>query len=279
MKVGLYTAPLFLYYFTQTIPLCCCYLSMYVTKNFYSGTSGMALPVPNKSEYPPDFQERSRLAYYGHLFNSIEINSSFYKIPMARTVAKWAAEVPDGFRFTYKLWRDITHCKELLFTQDDVHRFMQVINTVADKKGCLLIQFPPKLDLSASTQLERLLMNIREADPDNEWTIFVEFRKMYWYNEDIHQMLEEYNAGIVLHDKAGSQTDFLEQDHSSVYLRFHGPGGNYRGSYSEDFLYEYSQYIKSWLEDGKVVYAYFNNTMGDAVKNLMTLNGFLKSGT
>ncbi|MEJ7692980.1 DUF72 domain-containing protein [Daejeonella sp.] len=94
-------------------------------KNFYSGTSGMALPVPNKAAYPPEFQERSRLGYYAHLFNSIEINSSFYKIPMARTVAKWAAEVPDDFRFTYKLWRDITHVKEFLFKDEDVHRFMQ----------------------------------------------------------------------------------------------------------------------------------------------------------
>jgi uncharacterized protein YecE (DUF72 family) len=196
---------------------------------------------------------------------------------MARTVAKWAADVPDNFRFTYKLWRDITHVKDLLFKDEDVHRFMQVINTVADKKGCLLVQFPPKLDLSALKQVERLLMNIREADPNSEWTLFLEFRKMYWYTEEAHQMLENYHASFVLHDKAGSQTDFAEQESPNVYLRFHGPGGNYRGSYSDDFLYEYSQYIRSWLEDGKVVYAYFNNTMGDAVKNLMTLNNFVET--
>lgn len=237
----------------------------------------MALPVPNKNAYPPEFQEGPRLAYYAHLFKSIENNSSFYKIPMARTVAKWTAEVPEDFRFTFKLWRDITHVKNLLFKDDDVHRFMQVINTVADKEGCLLVQFPPKLELSASPQLERLLINIREADPDFRWAVFVEFRKLYWYTEEIHQMLEEHVAGIVLHDKKGSQTDFIEQDGPNVYLRFHGPGGNYRGSYSDDFLYEYAQYIKSWLEDGKTVYAYFNNTMGDAVNNLITLNKFVLS--
>lgn len=235
----------------------------------------MALPVPNKAEYPPEFQNGSRLAYYSHLFNSIEVNSSFYKIPMARTVAKWTAEVQDGFRFTYKLWRDITHVKDLLFKDGDVHRFMQVINTAVDKKGCLLVQFPPKLGLSASRQVERLLINIREADPDSEWAVFLEFRKAHWYTEETHQMLENYNANIVLHDKAGSQMDFIEQDGPNVYLRFHGPGGNYRGSYSGDFLYEYSQYVKSWLEEGKTVYAYFNNTMGDAVKNLITLNEFV----
>ncbi len=249
---------------------------MNLPENFYSGTSGMALPVANKSGFPAEFQEGSRLKYYAHLFNSVEINSSFYKIPMARTVAKWASEVPDNFRFTFKLWRDITHIKNLLFKDDDVHRVMQVINTVAEKKGSLLVQFPPKLDVSASKQLERLLINIREADPNADWAVFVEFRQLYWYSEEIHQMLESYNAGIVVHDKAGSQTDFVEQDSRNVYLRFHGPGGNYRGSYTDDFLCEYAQYIKSWLEDGKTVYTYFNNTMGDAVKNLMTLNKFIK---
>jgi uncharacterized protein YecE (DUF72 family) len=195
---------------------------------------------------------------------------------MVRTVAKWAAEVPEDFRFTYKLWRDITHVKDLLFKEEDVHRFMQVINVAGAKKGCLLVQFPPKLDLSAMTRLERLLITIREGDLDFEWTLFLEFRKMYWYREDVHQMLEKYNANIVLHDKAGSQTDFIEQEGESVYLRFHGPGGNYRGSYTDDFLYEYAQYIKAWLEDGKTVYTYFNNTMGDAVSNLLALNEFVK---
>lgn len=244
-------------------------------KKFYSGTSGVVLPVANKTGFPPEFSEKSRLCYYGHLFNSVEINSSFYKVPMASTVAKWAADVPEGFRFTYKLWREITHVKELAFNDKDVQRFMQVINSATDKKGCLLVQFPPKLDLSAMRQVERLLINIREADPDNEWKVFLEFRKPYWYNDELHDLLEKYYASIVMHDKAGSPTDFTDPSGDKVYLRFHGPDGNYRGSYSDDFLYEYAQYIRSWIDDDKTVYAYFNNTMGDAVKNLMDLNKYV----
>src|SRR4051812_43057690 len=91
---------------------------------FYSGISGLVLPVPNKSLYPPEFRETSRLTYYASLFNSIEINSSFYKVPIAKTVNKWTTEVPDHFKFTYKLWREITHNKELLFNANDVDRFM-----------------------------------------------------------------------------------------------------------------------------------------------------------
>jgi len=66
-----------------------------------------------------------------------------------------------------------------------------------------------------------------------------------------------------------------EYKSNCVYLRFHGAGGRYRGSYEADFLQEYAGYINEWKKEGKNVYIYFNNTMGDAVKNLQTLNIFL----
>ena len=64
-----------------------------------------------------------------------------------------------------------------------------------------------------------------------------------------------------------------------MYLRFHGPTGNYRESYSEDFLNEYATYISAWIEEGKEVYVYFNNTMGDAFNNLKTINGLLSESS
>src|ERR1044072_276638 len=90
---------------------------------YRSGTSGLVLPVPNKKAFPPEFKDKSRLTYYGSLFNSIEINSSFYKIPQAATVKKWADSVPDNFAFTFKLWREITHIKGLAYQPEDVLRF------------------------------------------------------------------------------------------------------------------------------------------------------------
>ena len=60
-----------------------------------------------------------------------------------------------------------------------------------------------------------------------------------------------------------------------MYVRFHGPTGNYRESYVDDFLYEYASYINEWIEEGKTVYVYFNNTMGDAFNNLKYLNAKL----
>lgn len=242
---------------------------------FYAGTSGLMLPVKNKLFYPEAFQDKSRLTYYASLFRSIEINSSFYKIPMPSTVRKWADQVPENFRFTFKLWREITHNKGLQFKVQDVERFIDVINNVGLKKGCLLIQFPPSLKIDMRIQLEKLIIIISEADPDKQWKTAFEFRHRSWYHEDILEILEENGFGIVIHDKPGSETPLIESDVNFKYLRFHGPNGDYKGHYPDDFVYEYAEFSRDWIQEGKAVFAYFNNTMGDAIKNLDMLNSYV----
>ena len=242
---------------------------------FFSGTSGLVLPVPNKQAYPVAFQDQPRLAFYASLFNSIEINSSFYNPPMGNTVAKWSSIVPDNFKFTYKLWRDITHNKELIFNPENVFRFMGVINRAEAKKGSLLVQFPASVKADRIPQLENLLNYIRQADPDMQWQTAVEFRHVSWYQDSTYYLLDKYGMGIVLHDMPASAAPLMETEANFIYLRFHGPNGGYRGSYTDDFLQEYASYIQDWMADGKTVYAYFNNTMGSAIDNLISLNKFV----
>ena len=242
--------------------------------DFYSGTSGLLIPIP-KRDFPPEFVAYTRLQYYATLFNSIEINSSFYKLPMPSTVAKWAAESPENFRFTFKLWRQITHNKELIFNDADVARFMEVINHAGTRKGSVLVQFPPSLTIAARSQLAHLLNTIAGADKHREWDIAVEFRHRSWYNEEIYDLLTNFNAGLVLQDMPKSATPQVITADNFVYLRFHGPSGNYKGSYNDEILSEYSYYIREWQEEGKKVYVYFNNTAGDALNNLFTLKRYV----
>src|SRR5436190_2981557 len=89
----------------------------------YSGLSGLQLDIP-KYLFPPPFENASRLTYYASLFNSIEINSSFYKIPHSKTLARWCVSVPGNFRFTFKMWRGITHTPGLHFSGGDVTVFL-----------------------------------------------------------------------------------------------------------------------------------------------------------
>ncbi|OCX52294.1 hypothetical protein BEL04_12520 [Mucilaginibacter sp. PPCGB 2223] len=242
---------------------------------FYSGTSNIVLPVANKTLFPQAYQCKSRLCYYGSLLNSLEINSTFYKIPLARTIERWATEVPDDFKFTFKLWRGITHNKGLAFAEEDVRRFMQVITGAGAKAGCLLVQFPASVTITYGKQLERLLGCLQDNDPGDRWDIAIEFRSKTWYTDTVFKLLDEHKMGLVLHDMPASAAPMMETEADFVYLRFHGTESNYRGSYADDYLAEYAGYINDWRNGGKTVYAYFNNTLGSALQNLQTLNAYV----
>ncbi len=194
---------------------------------------------------------------------------------MGVTVSKWGESVPGKFKFTLKLSKTITHVKDLDFNPDDVKAFMQAASQIGNKKGCILIQFPPGLERQL-TKLANLLAQIKSLDLPGEWTMVVEFRHSSWYAEVVYRLLESYNVCLVTHDKPGSTPPVDEYESDTIYLRFHGPGGNYRGSYEDDFLQEYARYITDWERQGKTVFVYFNNTMGDALKNLLTLNDYLR---
>ena len=242
---------------------------------FYSGTSGLNLPVP-RAHYPAEFQGSSRLNYYSHLFNSIEINSIFYKLPGAKTVIKWEESVPDGFQFTFKISKTITHVKGLDFTMKDVDHFVKSANNIGNKKGCLLAQFPPSLKIEKLDRLQKLVEVLAEATHDSGWKIAMEFRDPGWYDREVYELLNEFDIAVVIHDIPASATPFDVVNGEFVYVRFHGPEPRYRGDYNNAFLQNYAQKIKDWIKEGKTVYAYFNNTVGPAVQNLQTLNNHLK---
>ena len=239
------------------------------SETFRAGTSGLVLTEPNKKAYPIEFQNKSRLEYYASQFNSIEINSSFYKIPRGLTYKKWSALVTQNFQFSVKLWRGITHEKE--YDKKDLESFFAAIDCLGNKKGCLLIQFPAKTGMHIN-RLRKLLKAIRKLDPNDTWRLALEFRHLLWYNKDVYAILDEFKAALVLHDMPNSIPPYLNDKAPFVYLRFHGEKGDYRGSYSEHYLKEKAEEIRQWLDQGRPVYAYFNNTIGEAAKNLKTLN-------
>lgn len=239
----------------------------------FTGLSGLVLPGP-QATYPPAFQGKSRLEYYAHLFNSIEINSSFYKTPKPATVAKWSASVPDYFKFTFKLSKAVTHVKGLDFNEDDLETFMKSIAEVGNKKGCLLVQFPPSIKMDKLDKLQHLLSTINWYN-EAQWQLAVEFRHASWYEKEVTEILKEYNAIIVLQDKPAAPTPLNFEDSHTVYVRLHGPNGNYKGSYEDAFLKEQANEILQWQKAAKTVFCYFNNTMGSALQNLQTINTFL----
>lgn len=240
--------------------------------DFFCGTSNVELPVAKKSLFPAEYQDKSRLSYYSSLFNTVEINSSFYKIPQKKTVERWASEVADDFLFTFKLWRGITHTRELQYQQSDVVRFMNVINGVGNKKGCLLIQLPASIKFSLFRNVRKLLDDISSVSDIREWKIAIEFRDRSWYNDIVYEILERSKVSIVVHDMPASRTPLIDMETSFSYFRFHGEKGDYKGNYDhDDVLEDCAVEIKHQIQSGRSVFAYFNNTIGSAVANATTL--------
>src|SRR6186713_3129437 len=110
------------------------------------GTSDGHMPG-NKSTFPPAFQLKSRLHYYSSLFNTIEVNSCFYKTPLRSTYEKWVADVPEDFQFSLKLSKSITHDAALSADISCTDNFLQAASGTGRRKGCLLIQFPGKINI------------------------------------------------------------------------------------------------------------------------------------
>src|SRR5664279_2800733 len=243
---------------------------------FRSGTSGLVLSEPNKKHFPDEFQDKSRLNYYSSNFNSIEINSSFYKIPRCKTYSNWFAQVPEDFQFSVKLWKGITHNSEFSYERRDLEIFFSAVDCLGKKKGCLLIQFPASTAMDID-KFRLILEQIKKVDPDGHWRLAIEFRHVRWYEENIFDIMWEYGASLVLHDMPNSFIDTVQGDPLFVYLRFHGEKGDYRGNYSTEFLYRKANDIRKWIGQGLDVYAYFNNTIGGAAANLNTLNEMVKS--
>ena len=185
--------------------------------------------------------------------------------------------VPGNFRFTFKVSKTVTHVKNLDFAVKDVTDFIKTVEHVGDKKGCLLAQFPPSLKIESLDRLQDLLEVLGEATENSGWRLAMEFRNSSWYEREVYELLEEFDVSMVIHDIAASATPLNAITGNFIYLRFHGPEPRYRGSYTNQFLQQYAGYIDQWRKEGKTVYAYFNNTVGDAVGNLITLNGFVQS--
>jgi uncharacterized protein YecE (DUF72 family) len=104
------------------------------------------------------------------------------------------------------------------------------------------------------------------------WKVAVEFRDPSWYNSEVYRVLRSYSAGMVEQDVPKSATPQVTVAEDFTYIRFHGPEGTYRGSYDPAFLSVQAKRVAAWVKEGREVYVYFNNTMGDALGNLATLN-------
>jgi uncharacterized protein YecE (DUF72 family) len=158
------------------------------------GTSGYSYKEWKGTFYPADLPAAKMLSFYATHFRSVEINNTFYRMPEAKTLEKWATEVPDGFTFVLKAPQRITHQKKLAGAEDDVRYFLDVANTLGPKLGPLLFQLPPYFRKDVD-KLRGLLALI----PDNRRAA-LEVRHDSWLDEEVYAVLRDHNAAFCAAD-------------------------------------------------------------------------------
>jgi uncharacterized protein YecE (DUF72 family) len=158
------------------------------------GTSGYSYKEWKGTFYPDDLPAAKMLPYYAARFGTVEINNTFYRMPNADMLAKWAAEVPDGFTFVLKAPQRITHQKKLADCSDEIRYFYECAESLGAKLGPVLFQLPPFLRKDAP-RLREFLRILPPGKP-----VALEFRHESWVDDEIQSILRERDAAMCLSD-------------------------------------------------------------------------------
>ncbi|NTF98207.1 DUF72 domain-containing protein [Rhizobium rhizogenes] len=208
-------------------------------------------------------QEGSGLTRYASVFGGVEINSTFYLRHKTSTFARWVASVPDSFRFSVKVHKEITHTRAMKDIAQPFETFCADIAPLADKRGPLLCQLPPSLAFDAAV-LDTAFKAIRDID---DGTVVIEARHKSWASPEALDLLKNYAIDRVLADPSRVWPAEAFAD-PPRYVRLHGRPKIYYSSYSED---EIRSFLKLLASDSWCVFD--NTASGAAIENALTMLG------
>lgn len=204
--------------------------------------------------YPADVPARRWFEVYAQRFDTVELNSTFYRLPAAPTVDQWAAQAPPGFIYAVKVGQFGSHRMKLRDAASWLPRHLERVERLGAALGPNLLQLPPRWRRDVD-RLEGFL----DAAPRNiRWA--VELRDPSWLHDDVYEVLARHGAALCVHDLLADHPWCLTADFA--YVRFHGPHAltrKYFGRYGGRRLWRPAERIRTWLDAGHDVYAYFNN--------------------
>ena len=231
----------------------------------FIGTSGWHYKHWTGTFYPGTIKGSRQFDEYKKSFDTVEINNSFYKLPAEKTLKQWTLAAPKDFIYAVKASRYITHLKKLDVEIDSISLLLSRMDILEEKLGPILFQLPPGFVVNIKrlkTFLEKIPYGYRYA---------FEFRNVSWYTKDVLELLKQHNCAFCIYELAGHISP-KEVTADFVYIRLHGPGDKYQGSYSIETLRKWASDCKIWMNNGLDVYVYFDNDQeGFAAFNALTL--------
>ncbi|MBI4415671.1 MAG: DUF72 domain-containing protein, partial [Euryarchaeota archaeon] len=165
------------------------------------GTSGWGYDDWVGPFYPEGTPKSDYLKLYANTFDTVEIDSSYYRIPQPAMTAGWRRRVPDGFRFTAKFPKRITHEKKLVHVEEPLGWLYKSVAELRDRLGALVVQLPPSVKYE--THLDAMKQFLTIIDPKISHAI--EFRHKSWFRDDVYALLKDHNVAM-----AWSENQYLK---------------------------------------------------------------------
>jgi uncharacterized protein YecE (DUF72 family) len=223
----------------------------------YIGCSGYYYSHWKGLFYPATLPRNQWLNFYAQYFNTVEINNTFYKMPQEKTIRNWYDISPEGFIFTLKGFRYITHLKRLTFDEtllDYILQFQRLASVLKEKAGPVLWQFPG----SFKADTERLEKFCAQLSYDFQHVF--EFRDPSWFTPAVYAILEKYHHTLCIVSAPGNIPEVVMATSDMAYARLHGKNSWYNDNYSDQELQLWKQRLEQLPV--KKLFVYFNNDIG-----------------
>ena len=231
------------------------------------GTSGWHYRHWRGPFYPDKLAADRMLAFYVEQFTSVELNNTFYRLPPPGAAAEWRRRTPPEFVFAAKGSRFITHMKKLRDPKPALRRYFEHLRGLGSKLGPIVFQLPPHWPLD----LERFEAFLNALPARRRYAF--EFRHPSWNVQSVYDLLTAHDAAYCIFDLAGVQSP-LEVTTNFTYIRLHGPGGKYQGSYDDRTLRAWARRLEQWRLRAAFVY-FDNDQAGYAPANASRLRELL----
>lgn len=231
------------------------------------GCSGYYYPSWKNHFYPKGLQPRDWLHYYSSVFNTVELNGTFYRVPKLSDLQKFKSKTPDDFKFSVKMNRTITHLKKLKDAKQLIGEFQNLLyEGLGNKLAYFLFQMPPSFHCN-----EENISRLTEQVPKHHHNV-IELRHESWWNKDTEKLFRENNFSFCNVDFPGLKSNIISPS-PVFYFRFHGNPELFKSSYSNDELKKFASQFPKDCEEYTVC---FNNTYYNAAyKNALELRSIL----
>jgi uncharacterized protein YecE (DUF72 family) len=222
------------------------------------GTSGWHYDSWRGPFFPPELPKKSHLRFYAENFPTTELNGVFYRTPTLDAVQGWFERTPDDFVFAWKASKFITHWKRLTENSRNSIELMQTrLAVLRHKVGPVLFQLPPQFHANRERLASFLTLLPRE------YRYAFEFRHPSWYEDTIIDLLQDNDVSLCLSDHKAAPSPWMATARH-VYVRGHGPRGDYADHYPLKTLRKWAEDVATWKKQKRDVYVYFDNDQKSA---------------